>query len=39
MAKAPAKKAAPKVDKNAERIDAIIALLRLNGMSIPPELE
>jgi hypothetical protein len=39
MAKAPAKKSAPKVDKHGQRIDAIIALLRLNGMSIPPELE
>jgi hypothetical protein len=39
MAKAPAKKSAPKVDKNAARIDAIVALLRLNGLSIPAELE
>jgi hypothetical protein len=39
MAKKPAKKAAPKADKHGKRIDAIIALLRLNGMSIPPELE
>jgi hypothetical protein len=35
--KKPAKKAAQKDD--SKRIDAIIALLRLNGMSIPPELE
>lgn len=34
-----AKKAAPKADNHGKRIDAIIELLRRNGMSIPPELE
>lgn len=39
MAKPAAKKPATKADNHGKRIDAIVALLRLNGMSIPPELE
>lgn len=36
MGKAPEKKAAPKADK---RIDAIIAVLKANGLSLPKELQ
>lgn len=38
MAKASEKKAAPKVD-HSKRIDAIVAVLRANGLSLPKELE
>jgi hypothetical protein len=39
MGKAPEKKAAPKADNHAKRIDAIVAVLRANGLSLPKELE
>jgi hypothetical protein len=39
MAKAPEKKAAPKADNHGKRIDAIIGVLKANGLSLPKELE
>lgn len=33
------KKAAPKQDNHGARIDAIIAVLKANGMSLPKELK
>jgi hypothetical protein len=39
MGKAPEKKAAPKADNHGKRIDAIVAVLKANGLSLPKELE